>query len=119
VKDATASPTFIDLFAGCGGIARGFVDANFELVRGYELSLAAAATFAANFGADRTACVDLTEVCNFPKVDVVVGGPPCQGFSNLGKRDPLDKRNELWNAYVDAVVASECRVFVLENVDRF
>lgn len=113
------APTFLDLFAGCGGITRGFIDAGFKLVHGYELSAAAAATYAANFGLDRTSCVDITELAEVPPVDVVVGGPPCQGFSNLGKRDPEDARNTLWNAYVDVVVGSECDVFVFENVDRF
>jgi DNA (cytosine-5)-methyltransferase 1 len=116
---ADRRPSFVDLFAGCGGITRGFVDAGFKLERGYELAPAAAATFAANFGTERTSCVDLTKVTEVPRVDVVVGGPPCQGFSSLGKRDPADERNKLWNAYVDVVVASECDLFVFENVDRF
>lgn len=116
---AEARPTFLDLFAGCGGLTRGFTAAGFELVKGYELEVEAAATFAANFGLERTECVDVTELTEVPAADVVVGGPPCQGFSGLGKRDPLDKRNKLWRAYVDVVVASGCDVFVFENVDRF
>lgn len=115
----SARPTFIDLFSGCGGLTRGFTDAGFELVRGYELSPAAAATYAANFGVEQTYCGDLTVVSDAPAVDVVVGGPPCQGFSSLGKQDPNDVRNKLWNAYVDFVAGSGCSVFVFENVDRF
>jgi DNA (cytosine-5)-methyltransferase 1 len=116
---ASSAPTFVDLFAGCGGMTRGFVDAGFELAKGYELDVNAAATYAANFGVDQTECADVKELSDVPQVDVVIGGPPCQGFSNLGKRDPLDMRNRLWRSYVDVVVASGCDVFVFENVDRF
>jgi len=111
--------TFLDLFAGCGGLSRGFADAGFELIEAVEADLCAAGTFAANFGEDRTVWTDIAEYVRVPWVDVVVGGPPCQGFSGLGKRDPKDGRNRLWREYASVVKASHCKVFVLENVDRF
>jgi len=62
---------------------------------------------------------DIAEFVDFPKADLVVGGPPCQGFSNLGARDPDDPRNSLWRDYMRVVVQANPQVFVLENVDRF
>lgn len=54
-----------------------------------------------------------------PSVDVVIGGPPCQGFSNLGKRDGEDARNLLWRDYAEAITRSSPKYFVLENVGAF
>ena len=50
---------------------------------------------------------------------MVIGGPPCQGFSNLGTRDPGDPRNRLWREYVRVVTHARPKMFVIENVDRF
>ena len=113
-------PTLIDLFAGCGGMTLGFVNAGFEPVQAVEWDLYAAATYAANFGEEHMRCGDIaswrTEI---PKVDVVVGGPPCQGFSNLGSKDVDDPRNQLWKEYLRVVSEAQPQVFVLENVQRF
>lgn len=114
-----ARASFIDLFAGCGGLTRGFEDAGLRLVLGIDNDRAAAATFAANFGRDRTIWAGIETLRDVPRADVVVGGPPCQGFSGLGKKDPADLRNKLWREYARVVRASGCHVFVLENVDRF
>ena len=54
-----------------------------------------------------------------PSADVVIGGPPCQGFSNLGSKDPDDTRNVLWREYMRVVRKAQPQVFVLENVGRF
>lgn len=111
--------TVLDLFAGCGGMSRGFVDAGFRVVGGVENSLHAAATYAANFGEHLTHYSDIGDFTDVPKADVVIGGPPCQGFSNLGRRDPSDERNKLWAEFVRVLVAADCDIFALENVDRF
>jgi DNA (cytosine-5)-methyltransferase 1 len=115
------APTVLDLFAGCGGMTAGFVSEGFEPVLAVEWNLHAAATYAANFGAGHVLWSDIAEVPDraVPQVDVVVGGPPCQGFSNLGARDPDDPRNRLWREYVRVVRAAHPKVFVIENVDRF
>ena len=98
----------------------GFVAEGFEPVKAVEWDLAAASTYAANFGNDHMICGDIASwKSGIPKVDVVIGGPPCQGFSNLGARDPRDPRNKLWEEYVRVVVAAKPKVFVIENVDRF
>ena len=113
-------PTLIDLFAGCGGLTQGFVAAGFRPVLAVEFDVSAAATYAANFGdvvhVGDIAKLDLDSV---PKVDVVVGGPPCQGFSGLGLRNLDDPRNKLWRHYLEVVRRAEPEVFVIENVARF
>lgn len=114
-----ASPTVVDLFAGCGGLTLGFVDQGFRPIAGSERDLAAASTYAANFGEDHMTYGDICDFVDAPKANVVIGGPPCQGFSNLGTRDPDDPRNQLWREYLRVVVEADPQVFVLENVDRF
>lgn len=111
----------IDLFAGCGGMTAGFVAAGFEPVLAVEWDRAAAATYAANFGDDHVFCGDIADLpeASVPEVDLVIGGPPCQGFSNLGTRDPADPRNRLWREYVRVLRRARPAVFVVENVDRF
>jgi DNA (cytosine-5)-methyltransferase 1 len=114
--------TMIDLFAGCGGLTSGFVSTGrFEPVVAVEKDLSAAATYAANFGEDHVHWGSIEDWvrADIPRADVVVGGPPCQGFSNLGRRQADDPRNELWRKYVDTLVAAKPRAFLLENVDRF
>lgn len=115
------APTLIDLFAGCGGMTAGFVGHGFVPVLAVEHNLHAAATYAANFGEHHMHWGDVTEVADdaIPDVDVVIGGPPCQGFSNLGSRDVDDPRNQLWKQYLRFVQIARPQVFVIENVDRF
>lgn len=110
----------IDLFAGCGGLTQGFVDAGFEPVFAVESNRHAAATYRANFG-DHVECTDIAmlDSSDLPGADVVVGGPPCQGFSNLGTRDPDDPRNHLLVEYLRVVEAVRPAVFVIENVPTF
>ncbi|MCA1603802.1 MAG: DNA (cytosine-5-)-methyltransferase, partial [Acidobacteria bacterium] len=113
--------TMIDLFAGCGGMTAGFVTHGFNPVLSVEWNLHAAATYAANFGEDHTVWGDIAQVPDsmIPEADVVIGGPPCQGFSNLGSRDVNDPRNKLWKQYIRVVQYARPQVFVIENVDRF
>ncbi|OLR89922.1 DNA (cytosine-5-)-methyltransferase [Actinokineospora bangkokensis] len=108
----------IDLFAGCGGLSQGF-RAAFDPVLAVEHDHAAAATYAANFGPEHVHQGDIATVTDVPEVDLVVGGPPCQGFSALGSRDVDDPRNALWREYFRVVRAARPRAFVIENVDRF
>ncbi|MGY1813285.1 DNA cytosine methyltransferase [Blastococcus sp. SYSU D00820] len=114
--------TLLDLFAGCGGLTRGFLDqGTFTSVGAVEFDRAAAATYAANFDAtaQHTYAGDIAGYTDVPQSDVVIGGPPCQGFSALGRRDPADARNQLWREFVRVVRESGARMFVFENVDRF
>ncbi|UPW11564.1 DNA cytosine methyltransferase [Gordonia terrae] len=112
----------IDLFAGCGGMTAGFSAAgDYRPVMSVEFNLHAAATYAANFGEDHTFYGDIADVNEeqIPHADVVIGGPPCQGFSNLGSRDINDPRNQLWREYLRVVGVAKPKIFVIENVDRF
>lgn len=86
-----------------------------------EFNLHAAATYAANFGEDHTIFGDIKDVARkqIPRADLVVGGPPCQGFSNLGSKNIDDPRNQLWREYLRVVSIAKPKVFVIENVDRF
>lgn len=121
--------TIVDLFAGCGGLTQGFLDAGadrpdgrtFKVAAAVESDLAAAATYAANFGRDvvRPCRVEEWPEDDRPAADVIVGGPPCQGFSTLGKRDPDDPRNSLWREYARAVAQIAPSYFVIENVAAF
>ena len=117
------APTVIDLFAGCGGMTQGFKDAGFEPIFAVEWDEEAAATYAANHDPEvnHTFCADIASVASadVPKANVVIGGPPCQGFSGLGLQDVDDPRNKLWTEYVRVVLAAEPEFFVIENVDRF
>ncbi|MFC5210398.1 DNA cytosine methyltransferase [Pseudonocardia sulfidoxydans] len=115
------NPTLVDLFAGCGGMTTGFTRHGFEPVLAVEHDLHAAATYAANYGEDHTYWGDIAEVSDdaIPEADVVIGGPPCQGFSNLGSKDVDDPRNQLWKQYLRFVQVARPQVFVIENVDRF
>jgi DNA (cytosine-5)-methyltransferase 1 len=88
-------------------------------VAAVEWDLSAAATYAANFGEAHTQWLDIGRFEQVPKADIVLGGPPCQGFSNLGSKDPDDPRNALWREYMRVVLEANPQIFVLENVDRF
>jgi DNA (cytosine-5)-methyltransferase 1 len=136
MTDHTARPiNVVDLFAGCGGFTQGFHEfvpegatrSPFRTVGAVELDVAAASTYAVNFGKEAGGVDkifagdikdwnpgDLTD-----EIDVILGGPPCQGFSGLGKEDPGDERNQLWREYVRVVEKVEPKIFVIENVDRF
>ncbi|MFF4560961.1 DNA cytosine methyltransferase [Streptomyces sp. NPDC001435] len=130
-----SSITVIDLFSGAGGFSAGFRayepagpgSSPFTSVAAVEFDEAAAATYAANFGSAHVANVDITDWDPKPysgNVDVIMGGPPCQGFSALHRNNPDkpkvdDPRNRLWVEYVRVVKAIQPKIFVLENVDRF
>lgn len=112
----------IDLFAGCGGMTSGFVAAKgYKPVLSVEFDLHAAATYAANFGESHTRYTDIADIpdADIPQADLIIGGPPCQGFSNLGSRNVEDPRNQLWKEYIRFVQHAAPKVFVIENVDRF
>lgn len=112
--------SFFDLFAGAGGWSLGFGNAGFSHASMYDFNRSACDTALRNFG-DIVECVDLGahQDLNFPDVDVVVGSPPCQGFSNEGKKNPDDPRNSLVWAFLDIVERLKPRVWIFENVPGF
>ena len=119
--------TVVDLFAGCGGLTAGFLRANSDLgefrpIAAVESDLDSAATYDANLG--RHVFLGTIEEwllgAHYPdRADVVLGGPPCQGFSQLGKQEVTDRRNALWEQYVEVVGKLRPTIFVLENVREF
>jgi len=119
---AAAPLTVVDLFAGAGGLSEGFARSRrFRTVVAIENNAEAAATFGVNHAGVQLFAGDIADwltgdIC---RADVVIGGPPCQGFSNLGARQVRDPRNALWRRYVDALTATEPLYFVLENVADF
>jgi len=110
----------IDLFCGAGGLTLGFVRAGFRPIYAVESHPAFAQTYAANFGAhvDTRAIEEAVQDGTLlrKRAEVVVGGPPCQGFSNLTGNRRNDPRRALWRYFMDVVKSSRCKVFLLENV---
>lgn len=114
----------LDLFAGAGGLTAGFHEASdrFRSVRAIEWDRDAAASYAATFGVDVAFAGPIQDWLALDEdleVDVIVGGPPCQGFSTLGKQDEEDERNALWREYAAAIARYRPRYFVVENVAAF
>lgn len=117
-------PTFIDLFSGCGGLSLGFEMAGFEDILAIDNWEDALKTYAYNRTNARTLCGDLSKLdpmeikkrYSISGVDVIIGGPPCQGFSVAGKRIIDDERNRLYKAFVGFVDCFRPKAFVMENV---
>jgi len=111
--------SLIDLFAGCGAMTRGFVDTGrFRPVLAVESDPDAAETYVANFGWDHLDARPIQEVRDFPLVDVVIGGPPCQGFSTLNRGRTSTESRARWRDYLRAIKASQPPLFVMENVPQ-
>jgi DNA (cytosine-5)-methyltransferase 1 len=111
--------TLMDLFSGCGGMTRGFVDTGrFKPVFAVDEDRDAVQTYTANFGRAHAIAARIEDVTEFPLVDVVVGGPPCQGFSPLNRRGVGLERRRLWRQYIRALAASKPSAFVMENVPQ-
>jgi DNA (cytosine-5)-methyltransferase 1 len=112
-----SKPRVISLFAGCGGMDLGFVRAGFKVIWANDLDADACATYRCNLG-PHIVCGDVRSVdaARLPPCDVVIGGPPCQGYSVAGRRDPADPRSALTWEFVRLVGRLRPRAFVLENV---
>jgi DNA (cytosine-5)-methyltransferase 1 len=113
----------LDLFAGAGGLSEGLRHSGyFETVQAVEMDPEAAATYSLNHPeADIYVgpIEDWLQTATMPAIDVIIGGPPCQGFSQLGKQDVEDERNALWREYAHTIVVTEPAYFVVENVAAF
>ncbi len=114
--------TFIDLFSGAGGLALGFQQAGFRSVWAVEIDSDAADTYELNFH-HPVYKGPIETVQSVPvKADIIIGGPPCQGFSPLGKMSPRDEHaemNQLWRQYIRIVDMCAPKAFVVENVPEF
>ncbi len=114
----TRSFTVVDLFSGCGGLSLGFERAGFKIVAAYDNWKPAIETYGKNFG--HTAYLaDLRNCSELPGSTVIVGGPPCQGFSSAGRRRAEDGRNNLVRTFALLVERHRPLAFVFENVEGF
>jgi len=119
-------PKAIDLFAGAGGMSLGLEQAGFDVVAAVEYDPVHCATHQFNFPDSATVCASVTdltaeELCERAgvkagEIDLIVGGPPCQGFSLIGKRSVEDARNRLVFEFHRLVVGAQARYFIMENV---
>lgn len=116
--------TMIDLFAGVGGLSEGFRQASdrFQVLKAVEMEPRAAEGYRLNHREADVYCGPIQDWLRdeeVPSADLVIGGPPCQGFSTLGKQAADDARNELWRAYAEVARKAKPKFFVLENVPQF
>lgn len=117
----------IDLFSGAGGLSEGFRLAGFEIIGGVDFNQDAINTFNENFKNARGVCANLLDVSeeeikknfkDFMDADIIIGGPPCQGFSSANRyiREEDDERNRLFFEFVKFVDLIHPKAVVIENV---
>lgn len=126
IIEKTGCNKSIDLFCGAGGMTSGFKDAGIKSILGNDFNESACITFKANNPEIKVICDDITEqnvknkIIEIGKeynVDIVCGGPPCQGFSYAGKRFIDDPRNQLFKDFVEIVRNIRPKIVVMENVE--
>ncbi len=115
----------IDLFCGCGGLSYGFEKAGYNILLGIDNDAKALETFELNHKGSKSICGDITKI-TYEKdikpligdktIDVIIGGPPCQGMSLSGPRKFDDPRNKLYLTYIRLVEEIKPKAFVIENV---
>ena len=118
-------PKLIDLFCGAGGMTLGFTKLFghcFDPIWANDNNPSAVETYNTNFGEH---CIngDINDILEdrsiqIPKADVIIGGPPCQGFSLLNKKRDGDPRKQLWRPFIEIVERSKASIFVMENVPQ-
>ena len=109
----------LDLFCGCGGLSTGFIQAGFNVAYGIDCWNVSLSSFSENHKNVKTLCCDLSTLDphTIPAVvDVIIGGPPCQGFSLAGKRDTKDPRNSLFMDFIRFVNHFRPKICLMENV---
>lgn len=115
----------LDLFCGCGGLSFSFMKAGYNVLLGIDNNSVALRTFKANHDNAEAFSIDLSKnsfaqeienVVKNQKIDVIIAGPPCQGFSLTGPRNFDDKRNALYLAVIAAVKKIKPKAFLIENV---
>ena len=115
----------VSFFAGCGGLCYGIEAAGFDIVATNELEESYKDIYRLNFPSAEFLPNDITEISDadieqlcskFESIDLMIGGPPCQGFSLAGKRDVNDSRNTLFENYLHIAELTQPTVILMENV---
>lgn len=112
--------TALSLFSGCGGMDVGARNAKIDVIAASEIDKHACASFRANH--PNTSLIEgdidekIDEICSYNNIDLVFGGPPCQGFSVAGKMDINDPRSKLVFSFCEVVKKTKPNAFILENV---
>lgn len=117
-RRATSPLRVVDLFAGAGLLSHAFSRQGFDVELAIEGDPRAIETYRRNLG-DHVICADVRTISPEGECEVLVGGPPCQGFSTLGKRHPSDPRNRLALEFVRWAATMHPKVVVVENVEPF
>jgi DNA (cytosine-5)-methyltransferase 1 len=115
---------FIDLFSGCGGFSTGMEMAGHKCLLGVDFDPAAVKSFEKNHKHATGVCMDihnlkkreLSKLVDIDSIDMVIGGPPCQGFSTVGKGDAGDSRNDLFQQFIRIVKLTNPKIVLFENV---
>ena len=113
-----ATFTFLDLFCGAGGLSSGFDAAGFQCALAIDHNRAAVETHRLNFSSPAEQA-DVTGLVDLPATTVIIGGPPCQGFSSAGMKAVGDARNTLVGWYANTIARLRPAAFVFENVEGF
>jgi DNA (cytosine-5)-methyltransferase 1 len=115
----------LDLFSGAGGLSYGFESAGYNILLGIDNDAKALETFELNHKGAKAICGDITQITyekdikpllEGKEIDVIIGGPPCQGMSLSGPRKFEDPRNKLYLSYIRLVLEIQPKAFVIENV---
>lgn len=123
-RKAARKPLAVDLFSGAGGLSLGLSQAGFEPVLGLDFDKNAIRTYARNHPSAAAVCADVStlrasdifDAAGSRDIDLVAGGPSCQGFSTHGKRIEDDPRNFLFREFARVVKEVKPRFFLMENV---
>ena len=128
IAKALLGSTVVDLFCGCGGLSKGFELAGYHVLAGLEIEKHALATWTHNHvGAPVLGDINNKDIkdrliaivrnsLGGRNLDVLAGGPPCQGFSTAGWRETTDPRNKLWLNYLEILNKLNPKYFLIENV---
>ena len=127
-KNSNNRPVAIDLFSGCGGMSLGLEAAGFDIAASVEIDPIHSLVHHYNFPYGVTICKDISKLSSQKlltdlknkgfktDIDLIAGGPPCQGFSHMGKRQLDDPRNQLVFEYLRIISEIKPKYFIFENV---
>ena len=125
--ESPRKPLALDFFCGAGGFSLGFHQAGFCVIGAYDIDRLNTETYRSNFPSAKVLQQDILKLNRegvyrdfslscADEIDVVFGGPPCQGFSLIGKREDTDPRNQLLIHFAQLIAELQPRYFVIENV---